>query len=149
MSKHYPYIQEKTKIKNFECERCHLKKDEGFKIEWRVDWFQGNCEFEKICKPCLVEGERKETERRMKQAEIDRKNYIREMKREQERFDKLLAKLREKYTVKVLTPYQLRINDRIDIYPTNEKYHDIKQNKRGYYNNLLPFLASIFLTDER
>lgn len=36
-------------------------------------------------------------------------------------------------TVQKLTDYQYRINSRLDIYPRNKRYHDIKTNKRGSY----------------
>lgn len=35
------------------------------------------------------------------------------------------------YTVDRLTPFQFRINGRLDIYPTNARFHDIKTGKRG------------------
>lgn len=36
--------------------------------------------------------------------------------------------------------YQIRINDRLDIYPQSQSYHDIKKNKRGMYKNLVGFV---------
>ncbi len=39
----------------------------------------------------------------------------------------------EGYEFEELNPYQFRINDQIDLYPTNSKYHVLKTNKRGYY----------------
>ena len=49
--KHYPYIQNKS-TKEGICEVCKKHK-QVFAIEWRVDWFQGNCEFEDICQSCF------------------------------------------------------------------------------------------------
>ena len=37
------------------------------------------------------------------------------------------------YQVKKVTPYQYRINNRIDLFPTGGKYHDIKTGERGLY----------------
>lgn len=51
----YPYEQKRIKIHNDTCEVCKVVKESLFEIEWRVDWFQGNCEFEKICGMCLGE----------------------------------------------------------------------------------------------
>ena len=52
MSKDYPYIQGERKIVSGVCGVC--KKTKPIKrLEWRVDWFQGNCEFEDICPDCL------------------------------------------------------------------------------------------------
>lgn len=55
---------------------------------------------------------------------------------------KVLKLLKAKYKVKELTAYQWRINDRIDIYPTGEKWHDIKKNERGdfFTTDLFEFL---------
>ncbi len=32
-----------------------------------------------------------------------------------------------------LTPYQFRIDDSIDLFPVNRKFHNIKTNERGDY----------------
>lgn len=49
----YPYIQNKQKVNNLPCEKCKKVKEELFRLEWRVDIFQGNCEFEDICQSCF------------------------------------------------------------------------------------------------
>lgn len=46
---------------------------------------------------------------------------------------KLLYLLKAKYTVQELTEFQWRINNHIDIYPVNGKWHDIKKNERGVF----------------
>lgn len=57
-----------------------------------------------------------------------------------------LRRLNEKYLgcVKALTEYQFRINNRLDIYPRNQKWHDIKNNTRGDYrpNRLEAFVIN-------
>jgi len=35
------------------------------------------------------------------------------------------------YQVRKMSPYQFRINDRLDIYPSNKRWNDIKEFKRG------------------
>lgn len=82
-NRQYPYIQN---IREFEtvqvkCDRCKIEKYGVSRVEWRVDWFQGNCEFENICKMCLSiykKKKAKEDETRMKkearQAEAHRRN---------------------------------------------------------------------------
>jgi hypothetical protein len=52
MSK-YPYIQGKQARDNIKCNECLRSGQSGWSLEWRVDWFQGNCEFEKICTDCF------------------------------------------------------------------------------------------------
>ncbi len=38
---------------------------------------------------------------------------------------------RQGYTVEQKTPYHFRVNDRIDVWPIHNKWHDIKTNERG------------------
>jgi len=59
----YPYIQNKTKLENSICETCKQTTKVNC-IEWRVDWFQGNCEFENICDECLHERNKKEQKKK-------------------------------------------------------------------------------------
>ena len=35
------------------------------------------------------------------------------------------------YRIREMSPFQFRINDRLDIYPSNKRYHDIREFKRG------------------
>ncbi len=56
--------------------------------------------------------------------------------------------IEEGFTVKKLTDYQYRVNEVLDIYPTNAKYHDIKRNKRGSFRgqNVCMFVRKFFKT---
>lgn len=47
------------------------------------------------------------------------------------------------YDVKAITEYQWRINDAIDIFPTNNRYHNLNRNSRGHYRNLITFISSM------
>ena len=38
------------------------------------------------------------------------------------------------FIVKEKTPYQFRINDVVDVYPTHRRFHVIKSGKRGNYS---------------
>lgn len=49
---------------------------------------------------------------------------------------RLYKQLCKRYSVKKFTEYQWRINGIIDIYPVNEKYHNIKTQERGSYASL-------------
>lgn len=40
--------------------------------------------------------------------------------------------------------YQFRINNRLDVYPTNKRYHDIKTGKRGGYSTIHDFVVKFF-----
>lgn len=35
------------------------------------------------------------------------------------------------YEIRKITPYQFRINGRLDIYPSNKRFHDIRDMRRG------------------
>ena len=78
-----------------------------------------------------------------------RKKYIRHespaqiMERRLSYIDQLIE---AGYTVNFLTQYQIRINNRLDIYPKNARWHDIKLNKRGGFEgrNLATFVRKYF-----
>lgn len=38
--------------------------------------------------------------------------------------------------VEEITPYQFRIDGFLDIYPTNQKFHNIETGKRGFYHTI-------------
>lgn len=59
-----------------------------------------------------------------------------------------LEKLSKKYSVEKKTEYQYRINEVLDIYPQNQRYHDIKKNKRGDYQNMIKFVNNFFRKEE-
>lgn len=48
------------------------------------------------------------------------------------------------YLVEQKTEHQFRINNTLDLYPVNNRYHNIRTGQRGTYKNLRPFLASVF-----
>lgn len=142
MSQEYPYIQEKKRLKNIECERCMGEFSEGFKIEWRVSWFQGDCEFETVCEECLSKIEEKLEESEKMAARIREACKAREAKF----FQSLRERLEKKYSVHCFTPYQWRINGVVDIYPVGKRFHDIKRNTRGDYLDVFKFLSDFFKT---
>ena len=48
------------------------------------------------------------------------------------------------FTVRQLTSWQYRINNRLDIFWQSRRYHDIKENKRGSYSDILTFVNRFF-----
>ena len=59
--------------------------------------------------------------------------------------DSKLIKLKNLgFQIKNLTPYQIRINNQLDIYWQSQRYHDVKKNKRGNYDNLEKFIQKYF-----
>lgn len=40
------------------------------------------------------------------------------------------------FKVEELSPYQFRVNDQLDLYPTSKKYHDVMRGTRGDYWNI-------------
>jgi len=39
-------------------------------------------------------------------------------------------------SVQELTPYQFRVAGWLDLYPTNQRYHNLRTNRRGWYEDL-------------
>src|SRR3990167_4526365 len=94
MSQDYPYVQSKTEIANFICDNCKQQIANGFELEWRVDWFQGNCEFEKLCEPCMTKETqrvKREKDEQNRLAQIRHNNWERQMKPKWERLERLLT----------------------------------------------------------
>ena len=48
------------------------------------------------------------------------------------------------FDVEEKTPYQFRINGRLDLFPTHNRYHDIRKNIRGGYGAVIPFVKKFF-----
>lgn len=73
---------------------------------------------------------------------------VRRQKQEQRdrRVPQLLELQGEGFQIKKLTEFQYRVNDRLDIYPTWAKWHDIKLNKRGTFSgiNIKQFIRRFF-----
>ncbi len=59
------------------------------------------------------------------------------------RTDEILKLAEHGYTVKKLTDYQFRVNDRLDLYPTRRRYHDTKTHRRGAYRTPLAIAERI------
>lgn len=57
--------------------------------------------------------------------------------------ESIVALWREGYHVVRLTPFQWRINDRLDLFPTNRKYHDTLRNERGDWQGALDICRRI------
>lgn len=47
------------------------------------------------------------------------------------------------YSVDEKTSYQFRVENRLDLFPTNRRYHDIKKNERGHYDSALKIVQKI------
>lgn len=53
-------------------------------------------------------------------------------RRRQDTFREVIKEFRRMgFEVKELTPFQIRFNDCIDVYPSNKRFHDLKNNVRG------------------
>lgn len=44
------------------------------------------------------------------------------------------------YEIREFTSYQFRIEGVLDVYPVNRRWHDIKKNKRGGYEDIFAFV---------
>lgn len=54
------------------------------------------------------------------------------------RSEEISALERQGHSVRQLSPYQFRINERIDLFPTRQRYHDLKTQRRGSYGGESP-----------
>ena len=77
------------------------------------------------------------------------KEYREEQKeRRQERLPKRTEEIQSLtflgFKVEQMTEYQFRVNDRLDLYPIHNRYHDIENNKRGGYKNAVEFVKLFF-----
>lgn len=58
------------------------------------------------------------------------------------RTKEILALTELGYTVEMKTEYQYRINNLVDLFPVNNQFHNIKDNRRGHYKNITAFIKS-------
>lgn len=47
--------------------------------------------------------------------------------------DKINALMEKGYSVVWITPYQCRVNEMVDLYPTNSKFHNLVTGGRGLF----------------
>lgn len=112
----------------------------GKRMTIEVSYFNGEDEDETYCR-------KHAHERRMEIRKIHDDYLSRQLageRKEDELKASLLVRLKEKYDVQTLTPYQWRINGVLDVYPKSRAYHDIKRNKRGGYRDILSFCSNCF-----
>lgn len=55
---------------------------------------------------------------------------------------KLNTLIAKGHRVQFLTPWQVRIDGRFDLFWQAKRYHDIKENRRGDYHDIISFIAS-------
>ena len=57
------------------------------------------------------------------------------------RTEEILSLRESGFEVKQLTPYQFRINGAVDVYPIHNRFHELKSQWRGGYQDLNHMLA--------
>jgi hypothetical protein len=60
------------------------------------------------------------------------------------RTEALLALRAEGYEIEKKTEYHFRVNGRLDVWPTHNRYHDIRTGKRGGYPDIVRFIKRFF-----
>ena len=134
MSKNYPYIQDKQVKESGVCSICKETK-KVFQLEWRVDWFQGNCEFEDICQSCL--SKRENEERKKQEAYEARMEPIWERQREnrENREAKLKAMIWQLgFDIQEYDNGQWSIGGLIDWWTTTGTAIERKSRKRHHFS---------------
>ena len=130
--KKYPYIQDKLKINDGVCERCG-SEESLFLIEWRVDIFQGNCEYEKVCSVCLNKEKQEEEKKAFKEYKKLEKHREEVIEPRYNKFKKLLEENNIKY-IKYNNTGQWCFNDIIDWWSTTGTAIHRKSKKRFNFN---------------
>ena len=142
-NKVYPNIDSEKAAKDGVCMKCKQNLSStnlGTTFCIEVSYMNGDDEFETYCRTHAHE-------RRMEIRKIHEDHAKRKLHYEQKHEDlkaSLLDRLKAKFEVRELTPYQWRINECLDVFPKNRLYHDIKQNKRGGYRDVLSFVEGFF-----
>lgn len=129
----YPYIQNKNKIEGI-CEKCK-KEGSVFSLEWRIDWFQGNCEFESICGSCL--NQRTQEENRKEKEYFKRMEPIWEKQRKsaEDKLNKFESLLKDNgIQVDKYSNGQWSFNKKIDWWDTTGTAIERKSRKRHHFS---------------
>lgn len=141
MSRQYPYEYSRKRLKKpFTCIICKKQKEQGWELEMQYGWSRSDDEYEKICDECLKKNEDEKKAKERAYLKKMKPIWAAQAKKEEER----KKRLESKYSIKYFTQYQFRVNGVLDIYPSSQRYHDIKANKRGSYKNMEGFIDSFF-----
>jgi hypothetical protein len=76
--------------------------------------------------------------------EMKEEQKERRAKRLPGRTAEILSLKNDGFDVEQLTEYQFRINGRLDLFPTHNRYHDTRKNVRGGYGAVIPFVKKFF-----
>ena len=77
-------------------------------------------------------------------AEHKRAQKVRRTERLPVRTAAILALKKSNFKIRKLSDYQFRINERLDLYPIHNRYHDIKTKERGGYGGVRKFVMKFF-----
>lgn len=55
---------------------------------------------------------------------------------------KLNTLIAKGHRVRFITQWQVRVNERYDLFWQSKRYHDIKENRRGNYHDIISFIES-------
>ena len=76
--------------------------------------------------------------------ELRAAQQLRRAARLPKRTAEILALREQGFKVEQLTEHQFRINDRLDLYPIHNRWHDIKTRQRGSYGQAGWFVRRFF-----
>lgn len=145
MAKANTYELEKANI--IKCLVCDFEGT-GYTLWYYPTFMNGDAEVEgQFCEKHKVEAKKRLNELLLPLIAEQKRRDKQEQIYEQKKSDQLEADLKVLqgvgFEIKDLNnSYQYRINGKLDIFPTNRNYHDIKNNKRGGYKNLVGFVKN-------
>jgi hypothetical protein len=138
---------ELEKANKVKCLVCDFEGT-GYTLWYYPTFMNGDAEVEaSFCESHKQEAKKRLHSLRLPLIAEQKRQDEREQIYEQKKSDELktaLKTLQDKgFEIKDLNNgYQYRINGKLDIFPTNRNYHDIKNNERGGYKNLVGFVNS-------
>lgn len=146
MGRSYPYIQDTKKLKTGECHQCG-KKEGIYLVEQRYGWFQDDTDAVEVCKKHLNDIRERHKKRDEHESIFASKLSARQLERQIETIESIERNLSVRWNVKVFTPYHLRVEGVLDIYPTNRRYHYLPTGKRGTYTQNVYDLVRRFIPE--
>ncbi len=61
-----------------------------------------------------------------------------------DRTSQILSLKEEGFDIEQKSAFHVRVNGRLDLWPTHNRFHDIRRNKRGGYGDVIQFVKKFF-----
>ncbi len=61
-----------------------------------------------------------------------------------DRTSQIASLKKDGFDIEQKSAFHFRVNGRLDLWPTHNRYHDIRENKRGGYGDVVMFVREFF-----